>query len=414
MKLHRVHQRLTSSPLADVAAEVRKQLERLGSSQAIPQGPVAITGGSRGIANIALILRTAGEWLREQGAQPFLAPCMGSHNGATAEGQTAMLAAIGMTEQTVEMPIRSSMDVVDVNSKQADQPVWMDRHCYEAAGVLVINRVKLHTSFGGPPYGKHCESGLVKMMTVGMGKLQGAQAFHATSTADKPNAMVTMAESLIKSEKIWGGLAILEDGYDQTAELHAMAPQEIIQREPTLLAHYAETYYPRLPIDNLNALVVGTIGKNYSGTGMDTNVIGRRGLSDAPDPPTPKIKQIAALDLSEASHGNAVGVGLADVVTQRLRDKINLEKTQLNAITAGEPNKAKVPLVLPNDQAVLEWLQKQSGKTRWMLIPNTLHLGELYVSADLNEELAANPLTEIDSVGREIEFDNANLKIDWS
>ncbi len=413
MKLHRVHQRLASSPLPDVAAEVRNQLDQLLNSTSVPQGTVPITGGSRGIANIALILRSAGEWLREHGAEPFLAPSMGSHNGATAEGQLAMLEALGMTEQAVGMPLRSSMEVVNVLQKQTEQPVWMDRHCYESAGVLVVNRVKLHTSFGGPPYGKHCESRLLKMMTVGIGKLEGAQAFHATPTAEKPAKMVSMAKPIIHSGKIWGGLAILEDGYDQTTELHMLAPDEIIDREPALLAHYAETFYPRLPIDQLNALIVGTIGKNYSGTGMDTNVIGRRGLSDDPDPALPNIERIAAMDLSNASHGNAVGVGLADVVTERLRGKINIEKTRLNAITAGEPSKAKVPLVLQNDRAVFDWLYEQVSRTRWMLIPNTLHLGTLYVSPDLVEELANNPNCEVEQEGFEIEFKEGKLSLDW-
>lgn len=414
MKLFRVHQRLTSRPLADVSKEVRNQLNHLRSRQSIPQGPIAITGGSRGIRNIGSIIRHVGEWLREQGAEPFLIPCMGSHNGATAEGQADMLRALGMSAQAVGMPLRSSMKVVSVGTDDmTGEPVWMDRLAHEAAGVLVINRVKLHTSFGGPPYGTHCESGLVKMMTVGMGKLEGAKAFHAIGAADKPAALNRMGQVVVQSGKLVGGLAILEDGYDQTAELHALTPSEIIAREPGLLAHYADTYYPTLPVKELNTLVIGTMGKNYSGTGIDTNIIGRRGLSDVPDLPTPQIKQIAALDLSAASHGNAVGVGLTDVITQRLRDKIDTEKTRLNATTAGEPSKAELPIVLPNDESVCNWLGEQQGESRWMLIPNTLHLGQLYVSTDLAEEIGQAPLCDREMHEIEMVFDKGNFPKDW-
>lgn len=391
VKLYPVKQPLVSNPILDIAAAVRRQLDTLPGP---PQGPIALTGGSRGIANIALILRTCSDWLRDHGAEPFVIPAMGSHNGATADGQRAMLEALGMTEAALDMPIRSSMATVAVGSV-TNGPVTMDRHAHEAAGVLVVNRIKLHTGFGGPPYGTHCESGVAKMMTVGLGKIEAARTFHAATTADKPATLAAMSQAMIGTGKIWAGLAVLEDGYDQTAELHAMPADEILLREPPLLAHYAESYFPRLPVDQLDVLIVEQIGKNFSGTGLDTNIIGRRGLSDAPDPAKPKINAIAALDLSPESHGNAIGIGLCDVITQRLYDKIDFGKTRLNAQTAGEPSKAEVPLVLPDDQAVFDYLRQQQGQQaaqeespkRWMVIPNTLHLGEVRVSEDLLAEL---------------------------
>lgn len=384
MKLTRITQPLASNPLADVRAAVAAQLDALGTTP--PQGEIAITAGSRGIANLPLILRACGQWLRERGATPFAVPAMGSHNGGTAEGQQAMLAALGMTEAALDMPIRSSMETVTLGRIDSG-PVTMDRHAAESAGVLVVNRVKRHTSFGGPPFGDHCESGLVKMIAVGLGKIPGAQTFHIVPTAQKAAALEAMATTSIETGKIWAALAILEDGYDKTAELHASAPREIIHRERGLLAHYADNYFPSLPVDELNVLVVDQIGKNFSGTGLDTNVIGRRGLSDAPDPPLPKIGSIAALSLSPESKGNANGVGLCDIISQRLYDAIDFEKTRLNAQTAGEPDKAVPPLVLPTDQAIFDWLREQRGTRRWMRIPNTLELGQIEVSEDLLDEI---------------------------
>ena len=368
---------------------VRAELEKLGP---VPQGSIALTGGSRGIANQPEIFRSVGKWLREHGADPFVAPCMGSHNGGTAEGQQAMLESLGLSEENLEMPIRSSMDVrkigaIKLDGNQSDISVWMDRHCFEATAVLAINRIKLHTSFGGPPYGNHCESGLVKMLTVGIGKIEGAKSFHAASTSDKPNVLQLMGEQVLSSGKVWGGLAILEDGYDQTAELHGIVSNEILKREPKLLAHYAKNYYPRLPFENLNSLIVESMGKNYSGTGMDTNILGRRGLEDADDPPSPSIQCVAVLDLTDVSQGNAVGVGLADVITQKLASKINPEKTNLNAMTAGGPAKGVIPHIVPDDEEVYDWVMSQVENTRCVVIPNTLHLDKFYVSLDLVDEL---------------------------
>ncbi|MGL4514326.1 MAG: lactate racemase domain-containing protein [Lacipirellulaceae bacterium] len=389
MRLVPYHQRLVSAPLADVALATRRRLDALGFEP--PRGRVAVTGGSRGIDQIAAVLRACGDWLRDHGADPFVVPAMGSHNGATPQGQRTMLEGLGMTEEALGMPIESSMDVVSVGKvaigPAAGADVWMDRLAAESAGVLVVNRVKPHTSFGGAPYGEFAESGLTKMMTVGLGKLEGARVFHAIGTSDKPLALRGLGKAVIASGKVWAGLAIVEDGYDRVAELHALAASRIVADEPALLGHYATNYFPRLPIDELNVLVIDTIGKNFSGTGMDTNVVGRRGLEDAPDPPLPRIGSIAALGLSPESYGNAVGVGLADVITQRLYDAIDLPKTLLNAQTAGGPKKAAIPLVMPDEAAVFTWLRERHGERRWMRVPNTLHLGSVLVSEDLLAEL---------------------------
>ena len=397
MRLLRVHQKLVSSPIPDVAAEVTRQLDALDID--VPQHDVAITGGSRGIHQIPAIIRAVGDWLRERGATPFLAPCMGSHNGATAEGQREMLEKLGMTEEATGLEIRASMDVVKLGSV-ATGDVFMDRNCHEAGSVLVVNRIKLHTAFSGP-----VQSGLAKMMVVGMGKINSATTFHSTQTAHKKDMILEMAQTVLDSGKLLAGLAILEDGFDQTAELHALRPENILSGEQELLERHRE-YFPRLPTDDLTALVVDRIGKDYSGTGMDTNVIGYRGVRGGEDLTSPHIRAIAALRLSEASNGNAIGVGLADFITRELRDSIDEEKTLINVLTTGDMARMKIPATMDTDRELIETVARRYGTERWMFIPNTLHLGTLYVTEDLHDEINAHPACEIDGRPVELTFDS--------
>ena len=322
MKLLSVRQKLISRPLPDVASEVRAQLDSLKIKP--PSGRVAIPVGSRGIANLPTIIRTAGDWLREQGAEPFMVPAMGSHNGATAEGQQQMIESLGITAEAMQMPIQSSMDCVKL-ATVATGNVWMDKHCYEADGVLVINRIKLHTCFSGP-----VQSGLTKMMVVGMGKIQSAETFHSSPTPVMKDMLLEMGQAIVATGKIWAGLAILEDGFDETAELHAVPAQNILSREPDYLAKHRD-YFPAIPLDQLNVLIVDQIGKTFSGTGMDTNVIGYRGVRGYEDLDRPCIKIIGALGLSQATQGNAIGVGLADFITKRLRDAMDEKKLILTS-----------------------------------------------------------------------------------
>jgi hypothetical protein len=395
MRLYRVRQKLVSNPLRDVPADVRRQLDGLGLK--VPGGDVAITAGSRGIANIAPIVKAAGEWLRERGARPFLAPCMGSHNGATADGQKKMVESLGMTESATGLPIRSSMEVVKLGTVSSGD-VYMDRHCFESAGVMVVNRIKLHTTFAGP-----VQSGLTKMMVVGMGKIRSAETFHSVPPPQMSAMLVEMGAHILKTGKILAGLAILEDGYDQTAELHALKAADIPAREPGLLERHRR-YFPRLPVDHLNVLVVGEIGKTYSGSGMDTNVIGYRGIRGYEDLDRPRIGIIAALSLAEGSYGNALGVGLADFITRRLRERIDEKKTFLNVLTSGYMLRGRIPATLPDDEALVETVRQRYGEKRWMFIPNTLHLETLYVSEDLTAELRAHPACEVDGAPIDLTF----------
>jgi len=401
MNIFPVEQTLVASPLRDIEAEVGNQLARLGRP---PQGPVAITAGSRGIANIARITKAAGDWLRAHGAQPFLVPCMGSHNGGTAAGQRAMVESLGLTEEAMDMEIRASMDVVKVGSVSSGD-VWMDRHCHEASGVLVLNRIKLHTCFSGP-----VQSGLVKMMVVGMGKTPSAETFHSAPTSQMKHMLLEMGAEVVESGKIWGGLAILEDGYDDTAELHAVPAGEILAREPELCRRHRE-YFPSLPLDEFAVLIVEEIGKTYSGTGMDTNVIGRRGVHGGEDLERPRIGTIAALSLSPASKGNAIGVGLADFISLRLREAIDEKKTFLNTYTTGEMRRMAIPCTLPTDEEVVRTILDRYGSRRWLLIPNTLHLEKLFCSEDLVEELSASGRCTVSRKPIPLAFENGRLSI---
>jgi hypothetical protein len=395
MKFVRVRQKLVSNPMADVRAAVRAQLDSLNLD--VPRGDVGITAGSRGIANIAAITRECGDWLRERGATPFLFPSMGSHNGGTADGQREMIESLGLTEHAMGMPIRSSMDVVKLGTVSTGD-VWMDRHAYESAGVLLLNRIKLHTCFAGP-----VQSGLTKMMVVGMGKIPSATTFHSAPTPKMKEMLLEMGQVVLDSGKIWAGLAILEDGFDQTAELHAVQPGEILKREPQLVERHRH-YFPRLPLDHINVLVINAIGKTFSGTGMDTNVVGYRGVRDGEDLTKPEIHQIAALSLAEASHGNAIGVGLADFITRRLRDAIDEQKTFLNAFTTGHMGRAKIPVTFRDDEELFARMRERYGEKGWIVVPNTLHLETLYASQDLREQLAANPICEVEPETIELAF----------
>jgi hypothetical protein len=395
MKVFRVEQNLVSNPLPDVTSAVFRELD--GLQIEVPRGEVAITAGSRGIDRIDEITKALGDWLKQKGARPFIVPCMGSHNGATAEGQRSMVESLGITGEATGMDIRTSMDVVKIGSV-ASGDVFMDKNCHGAAGVVVLNRIKLHTAFSGP-----IQSGLMKMMVVGMGKINSARTFHDAPSRGMKDMLMDMGKVILASGKILAGVAILEDGFDRVAEIHAIRPENILKREPELLQQH-RNYFPSLPVDDLNVLVVDEIGKTYSGTGMDTNVIGFRGMKGHEDLEKPKIKIIAALSLSEASKGNAIGVGLADVITRRLRDAVDEEKTFINAFTTGEMQRAKIPATLADDEVLISKLRERFGEKRWMFIPNTLHLETLYVSEDLVEEIALNPLCKTDPMPAHVQF----------
>ena len=330
---------------ADVADEVRRQLANIQLAGRVKPGfRVAITAGSRGIQNIALIVGTMVKELQSLGAQPFIVPAMGSHGGATAEGQREVLAEYGITEESMGCPILSDMEPVCIGNTPSGVPAYMDRNAYHADAVIVAARVKPHTSFRAP-----IESGLCKMMAVGLGKQRGAEAIHRFGLGP---VIAEIAQLTLATGKVALGLAIVENAAEETCHIEAVPPERILERDRKLLL-LASSLLPRIPFDPLDVLIVDWMGKNFSGTGMDTNIIGlwRRieGVKKKP-----YFKRLVVLNLTPESGGNAVAIGLADFTTRKLFKQIDFKKTYINALTANAPHVAKIPIILDNDREAIE------------------------------------------------------------
>jgi hypothetical protein len=376
----RVSQRWSSPGRCDVEAEIRRQLDSPEIARRIPKGGrVAIAVGSRGIAEIDTIAAAVVAAVKRQGGTPFIFPAMGSHGGATAEGQIEVLAALGVTEALVGAPITSSMDVVEVGRLRDGSEVCWDRHAHAAAAVVVIGRVKPHTLFRGP-----FESGLIKMSVIGVGKQRGAMSIHATGPADLGPRLAEAWEMIRQRTPIAFGVAVVEDAYDIPVEIAAVPAEAFLDREPALLTR-ARTLMPSLPARDIDILIIQEIGKNISGDGMDPNITGRY-LSHVVGGPT--IRRVAVLDLTEETHGNATGVGMADFISQRVVDKIDLEPTYMNGITAAITEGSRLPIITLTDRdaiwtAVLTTQRPTSGDERIVYIRNTLALGEVVVSTAL-------------------------------
>lgn len=397
--LYQVRQRWATAPLPDIAGTVCQQLGAVGLRERIAPGMrVAITAGSRGIRDIVVVLRAAVAWLREAGAEPFIVPAMGSHGGATVQGQLAILHHLGITEQAVGCPILATMDVVTVGHLDHGTPVCLDRHAAEADGILLINRIKPHTSFKAD-----IESGLAKMAAVGLGKRVGAEFVHSRGVAGLRTHIVPMARIIVEQGRVLAGLAILEDAHEQTAEIVALPPAEIGGAGEAALLARSKDLMARLPFDQLDVLVVEEIGKNISGTGMDTNVIGRLRIPGEAEPAHPHISVIVALDLTEASQGNAVGMGLADIVTAHLASKVDFVTTYTNNLTAGliGLQRGALPITLPTERDAVAMAVRVCGQpdpsaVRMVRIRNTLLLENLLVSAALLPEVAQHSHLEVD------------------
>jgi hypothetical protein len=349
---------------------------------------VAVGAGSRGIANIDVIVKATVDTLRDLGARPFIFPAMGSHGGGTAEGQLSVLEHYGITEPKMGCPIRATMDVVEVG-EALGLPVWLDRYAAEADWIGLVNRVKLHTDFKGS-----IESGLFKMMTIGLGKWKGAIQYHRANVNHGYETVITsVGREMLAKAKIGFGVGVVENGYDETAMIEAFNAQDLETGERRLLGH-AREWMMHLPFDRLDVLIVEEMGKNISGSGMDTNVIGRPSNPHEPFPATPKILWIVTLDLTDDSYGNAVGIGNADFTTRRLVEKIDMKATLINAITACSPGGAKVPATYETDRDAIQTALGCIGLTppegaRVIRIRNTLKLGEVEVSEAFLPELGA-------------------------
>ena len=371
-QMYWVRQRFAADKLADVAGVLRAELAHcfIGPGQRI-----AIAVGSRGIANLPAIVSGVADWVRNQGSEPFIVPAMGSHAGATADGQRQLLEKFGITGA----PICSTMDVVPLGGN-----AFMDRLAFAADGVIVINRVKPHTSFHG-----QYESGLMKMLAIGLGKQAGAAAIHRLGVPGLREEMPVVARQVLATGKIRLGIALVENAYDDTLALSAIPAGEIPAREPSLL-ELARNHMPRLPVADVDVLVVDEIGKEFSGTGMDTNVIGRLRIAGEGEPASPRIRRIVVRDVRGDS---AYGIGLADVTTRRLVDRANWKITQTNVETSGFVERGKIPVVLETDVEAVAWaLPAGPGVLR---IQNTLQLEWLLVSESIRQEIAGRNTIEV-------------------
>lgn len=367
---------LLSGPLAEAARRVEAG------------DRVAVAVGSRGISGITSVIAVTVDAFRQKGAEPFIVPAMGSHGGATAEGQTATLAKLGVTEEAMGVPVRASMDVVDLGPVLPGLNAHLDAHAASADAIFVVNRIKSHTSFDGA-----IASGLAKMLAIGLGKKMGAEALHAAGPAHIEERIRQVAHALVHRSPVIGGLALLEGPRHELRHVEYVAPDGIGgQAEMELLAQ-ARAWEGRLPLDQLDVLIVDEIGKDKSGTGMDTNVVGRRLIHHSPEPATPRITNIVALALSPASDGNATGVGLADFVPVDLLDSVDLAKTYANSLTAGLQGvqRAQVPIVLANARDAIGAALLTSGVTdtaltRVVRIHDTLSVDDLMVTESVVEE----------------------------
>lgn len=405
--MFRVRQRFERPRVEDIEGTVETQLARLRLGETIRPGQsVAVTAGSRGIANIHLVTRAAVAHLKRLGAEPFIVPAMGSHGGGTAAGQRAIVEGYGITEDFVGCPIRATMETVVVCRTPEGIPVHFDRFAYEADHVLVCGRVKPHTNFVG-----EIESGLAKMMLIGLGKHEGAKIYHrAIQDYSFPQILKSVAQEVLTRCRIVAGLGIVENGYDETALIEAVAPHDFETHEKQLLLK-ARRWMPKLPFDLVDILIIDEIGKNISGAGMDTNVVGRKFYDHrAAEDEFPKVKRIAIRGLTPETHGNAAGIGMAEFCTTRTIQQVDWHITKINCLTGGHITGAAAPAHYETDREVLEMALQAIGlveppdaKILW--IKNTLHLAEVECSAAYWDDAQARDDLEVLSEPREFRFD---------
>ena len=405
----RVKQRFVAERVNDISATVQDELTKIGAGEKVRAGQsVAIAGGSRGIANIAEILAAAVEFFLRLDAKPFIFPAMGSHGGATVEGQLHVLETYGITEPRCGCEIRASMDTVSVAESPDGYPIHFDKNAFQADHVLACNRIKLHTDFHG-----RVQSGLLKMLLIGCGKRNGANFYHR---ATEEYGFDHMAESniplVLAKCHVLGGLAIVENGYEETGLIEGIAAKQLIEREPELL-EISKQWMPKLPFEECDILLLDEMGKNISGTGMDTNVIGRKyheHASDARD--SSRVKRIAVRGLTAQSHGNATGIGFSEFCLSSLVENMDVASTRMNCLTSGRVVLATPPMDFLNDKEMLTAALNTIGlcppdQSRFIWAHNTLDLAEIECSQAYLDEARNRDDLEIIMEPRELPFDEA-------
>lgn len=408
-KMFRVRQEFPRPVITpdEIPAAVFAELGQPKFAERIKPGmEIAITAGSRGIANVDIITKAVVDFVKKCGATPFIVPAMGSHGGATAEGQREILAGYRITEETMGCEIRSSMETVYLGMSESGRPVYMDKNAYESDGVILSCRLKPHNAFRGP-----YESGPCKMMAVGLGKQKGAENTHAEGMGRIGIHIPSMAKVMLEKAPILMAIPCMENAYDETCRLEAIAAEDILTREPELLK-YAFTNMPNILVKKADVLIVDEIGKNYSGTGVDPNITGTFSTEFAHG--GLEVQRTCFLDLSEESHGNSLGVGLSNAITRRLFDKIDMNAMYPNCITSTVLASARIPCVMPSDKAAIQMcirtangIDASPDKVRVVRIPNSLHIGEIMLSEAYYEDAKAGKYENLVVLGEpeELVFD---------
>ena len=401
-----IRQNFEVPPPLDIEAAMDAEWDRLTPTLSIsPTARVAVGVGSRGINNLALVIRKVVDKLRQTGAKPFVTPAMGSHGGATAQGQIEVLAERGITEQSVGAPIEATMETVSLGNECEDIPIFLDRLAYEADGIVLINRVKSHTNFIGTT-----ESGIMKMLAIGLGNQKGAEHYHRLSLLRPQYEIIsTAARTLLDRSKFLFGVALLENQHHQTCSLKMADKHHIEQVEAGLLKQ-ARVLLPGLPVDQVDLLIIDEMGKDISGEGIDPNVVGRDCCSYGTRRGSPSVTRILVRDLTEATRGSALGIGQADFTLKRLVDKIDFEATAINCLTACCPEAGRVPLTYDSDRqalaAALTTIRpSQPDEVGIVYIKNTMELRRMMVSQAYAEQLEREPDLVIEAVGQSLEFD---------
>ncbi|MCZ8511363.1 lactate racemase domain-containing protein [Paenibacillus filicis] len=405
----RIRQKFDGTKLERPEEVLAQELQKPGAIDQIKPGQqVAVAVGSRGVANIALFTKVTIDAIKAAGAHPFIVPSMGSHGGATAEGQKEVLHHLGVSEEAMGAPIRSSMEVIQIDQLPNGLPVYIDKYASEADAIVVINRVKPHTAFRG-----RIESGIMKMISIGLGKQKGAEACHQLGFKYMAENVPAMANIMLQKLPILFGVALVENAFDETCIVEVLPATQIEEREMVLL-EIAKARLPKILFDQIDVLVIDYIGKNISGDGMDPNITGRYPTPYAHG--GPDVSKMIVLDLTEESQGNANGVGTADFTTQRLIDKMDKPATFVNGLTSTVCAPTKVSTYLDNDYFAIKAGVKTCNildytKCRLVRIKDTLHLGEIEISVNLLEEAKNHPDIEILSEPYDLPFNSeGNLR----
>ena len=413
-RMLRVKQKFEAPTLEDIPAAVRAEVQSLALDSKVTAGEsVAISVGSRGIANIALIIKSLVEELKALGLEPFLVPAMGSHGGGVAEAQQAIIEGYGVTEEYTGAPIKASMETVQVGETEDGVPVFFDKYAYEADHVAVVGRIKPHTDFVG-----EIESGLHKMMLIGLGKHKGAALYHQAIVHYSFDRIIrSVGQTVVDKCGVLLGLGLVENQYDKTALIKGVGAEELVEREKELLI-LAKKWMPRLPFETVDLLIVDEIGKNISGAGMDTNVVGRKFHDNhAAEKEHPKVTRILVRGLTEETHGNASGIGTAEYAHKRAIEEMDREITYINCMTGNHPSGAHIPLYFDTDRICIDRALETVGlvepeNAKVLRIHNTLELAEVLVSEAYLPEVEKRDDLEVIGEAEDMPFDaNGDLPL---